>query len=600
MPTSISRRKVLPMQSNEIRKRFLEFFKARGHAILPSAPLITADEPGVTNATLFNTAGVQPIIPAILAGEHAEGSRLASAQKCVRTTDLEEVGDNTHLTFFEMLGNWSIGDYFKQDAITWSWELLTSQEEGLGLDPKRLYVTVFEGDDNAPRDEASYEIWKGIFESAGLDPAKRIFFLPASENWWAAGDNGPCGPDTEMFYDVTNTHLDGLSGSEEFMALSDDKQDLVEIWNDVFMEFEKKDGQVIGKLPSQNVDTGSGLERLTMVLQGASNVYETDMFSDAMEMLSSLPKLSDRRIVADHLRSLLMLVTEKVTPGKTGREYVVRRLARRVLTILQQNPDANINYADVVNKFNDQYQGVYDLDPELVIEALQKEEQKFTDLLAGGLKEIEKGNTDPFVLFTTYGLPVEVIRDLFTERGLPFDEEALEKQMKAHQDLSRAGAEQKFKGGLADHSEETVKLHTAHHLLLAALQEVVDPEIKQRGSNITGERMRMDFSFDRKLTDEEKSAVEDLVNQKIQAGLNVVCREMPLEEAKEIGAQMEFGAKYPDTVSVYFIEGEDGEVFSKEFCGGPHVTSTNQLGTFKIKKEKASAAGVRRIKAILE
>lgn len=591
------------MESREIRKRFLKFFADRGHAILPSASLVTSDDAGVTGATLFNTAGVQPIIPAILAGEHPKGSRLASAQKCVRTTDLDEVGDNTHLTFFEMLGNWSIGDYFKTEAITWSWKLLTDKEEGFGLDPKRLYVTVFEGDENAPRDEESHRIWTKIFENAGLDPAKRIFFMPAENNWWAAGDNGPCGPDTEMFYDVSGKHTGGLT-REEYSA-ADDAQEVVEIWNDVFMEFEKKDGQIIGKLPKQNVDTGSGLERLAMVLQGKSHVYETDMMAPALALIKEAANTyneASARVIVDHIRTAMFLIADGATPSNTDRGYVLRRLVRKAIL---KSDQLGIDEGQLLS-LQETLAGVYgDTYPELSVETISaviaEESGRFRKTLADGLREFEKGERDAFVLFTTYGFPVEMTAELARERGEILNLAAFEEKMKAHQEASRAGAEQKFKGGLADHDDpQVVRLHTAHHLLLAALQKVLGPEVKQRGSNITPERLRIDFSFDRKMTPEEKTEVERLVNEAIQNNLSVVCREMPLAEAEASGAEMEFGTKYPDVVSVYFVEDAEGNVFSKEFCGGPHVESTSELGAFRIKKEEASSAGVRRIKAVLE
>lgn len=590
------------MTSTEIRKRFLRFFKDNNHTILDSAPLVTSDEKGVTDHTLFNTAGVQPLIPYILAGEHPSGPRLASAQKCLRTVDLDEVGDSTHLTFFEMLGNWSIGDYFKEQAINMSHEFLTDADKGLGLDIRSLYVTVFEGNDDAPRDEDSYAIWEKIFTDSGLDPEKRIFYMPAENNWWAAGDNGPCGPDTEMFYDVSGKHKDGLT-KEEYIA-ADDAQEVVEIWNDVFMEFEKREGVIIGKLPKQNVDTGSGLERLTMVIQGKDNVFDTDAFATMSHEVEKITKdVRAQRIIIDHFRTATFLIADGVTPANTDRGYILRRIIRRAVlqspkkTFLSGEVSALVNAC--VDLYGDFYTNLRTFGGPKIKQIIEEEIERFSQTVAKGLKEFENGERDAFILFTTYGFPLEMTIELASEKGEKIDIGDFDKKMNEHQDLSRAGAGQKFKGGLADHGEETVKLHTAHHLVLAALQKVLGPEVKQRGSNITAERMRIDFAFDRKMTDEEKTAVENQVNEWIDLGLLVVRREMPLVEAQKIGAEMEFGAKYPETVSVYFVEYPDGDIVSKEFCGGPHVENTGTLGKFVIKKEEASSAGIRRIKAVL-
>ncbi len=578
------------MTSSEIRQRFIDFFAKRGHAVLPSASLVPKNDPSV----LFNTAGMQPLVPYLMGQPHPLGTRLVSAQKCVRTGDIEEVGNHKNLTFFEMLGNWSLGDYFKEDAIKWSFEFLTSKEEGLGLDPKRLYITVFEGDDNAPRDMEAVEIWKQYV------PENRIYFLPAKNNWWSPGDNGPCGPDTEMFYDVTPQGLGDLT-HEQYVA-ADDIGTVVEIWNDVFMQYEKRDGAVIGKLAQKNVDTGSGLERVSMLAQGKTNVYEADMFAPVMALLrqhSQNYTERDARIVADHLRTALFLTADGVLPSNKDQGYILRRIIRRAvlkLKFLQADP---IIASQIIDHYIAFYGDVY---PEVAQEGLRMvmkvEEEKFEKTLIAGLKEFEKG-IDPFTLATTYGFPIEITEELGLERGILVNRKMFDEQMKAHQELSRKGAEQKFKGGLADTSEKTTRLHTAHHLLLAALQKVLGPEVHQRGSNITEERLRIDFSFDRKMTDEEKTEVERLVNSWITTDHKVCRREMPRIEAEQLGAEMEFGAKYPDVVSVYVIENDQGEAISKEFCGGPHVEHTAELGTFKIQKEEAVAAGIRRIKATL-
>lgn len=577
------------MTSSQIRQRFLDFFAKRGHAILPSASLVPKNDPSV----LFNTAGMQPLVPYLMGEKHPLGNRLASCQKCVRTGDIDDVGDARHLTFFEMLGNWSLGDYFKEDAIKWSYEFLTFKGEGLGLDPARLYVTVFEGDADAPRDVEAVEIWKQYI------PENRIYFLPKKNNWWSAGDNGPCGPDTEMFYDVTGTL--GDMTHEQYVA-ADDRGDVVEIWNDVFMQYLSKDGKVIGQLPQKNIDTGSGLERIAMIVQGKSNVYEADMFSSVMaDIKQAATKYNERsaRIIADHVRTTVFLIADGVLPGNKDQGYVLRRLIRRA-TMQAKNIEMRPAIFEMLPEL---YQRHYEVQyPEVIREDIPRiflaEKEKFEKTLESGLKEFEKG-ADPFILATTYGFPIELTLELAQEKGIEIDRNAFDIQMKAHQDASRAGAEQKFKGGLANTSEITTKLHTAHHLLLKALQEVVSPDIHQKGSNITEERLRLDFNFDRKLTDEEKQKVEDLVNEKIQEDLIVTKKEMPKAEAEKIGAEMEFGTTYPDIVSVYMIHDANDKVFSQEFCGGPHVTHTGALGVFKIQKEEASSAGIRRIKATL-
>ncbi|MES2224494.1 MAG: alanine--tRNA ligase [Patescibacteria group bacterium] len=578
------------MTTPEIRQRFLDFFAKRGHAAVPSASLVPKNDPSV----LFNTAGMQPLVPYLMGRPHPLGNRLASSQKCVRTGDIEEVGNHKNLTFFEMLGNWSLGDYFKEEAIKWSFEFLTSKEEGLGLDPARLYVTVFEGDENAPRDMEAVEIWKNYI------PEHRIYFLPAKNNWWSPGDNGPCGPDSEMFYDVTPEGLGDMT-HDEYVA-ADDVGTVVEIWNDVFMQYEKQDGVVVGKLAQKNVDTGSGLERVAMLSQGKTNVYEADMFAPVMAMIKDHSEnYTERnaRIIADHLRCALFLIADGVTPSNKDQGYILRRIIRRAaLKMKLMSTDPDIAYA-ILTHYTDFYAEAY---PELLKGDLQAvfktEEEKFTKTLQSGLREFEKG-VDPFMLATTYGFPIEITEELALEKCVSIDRDAFNAQMKAHQDASRAGAAAKFKGGLADTGEKTTQLHTAHHLLLAALQKVLGKEVHQRGSNITEERLRIDFSFDRKMTDEEKAAVELQVNEWINTNHKVCRREMPRAEAEQIGAEMEFGTKYPDVVSVYMIEDAAGNAISKEFCGGPHVEETKGLGVFKIQKEEAVAAGIRRIKATL-
>lgn len=592
------------MKSDEIRNRFLKFFEKRGHSIIPSASLVPQNDPSV----LFNTAGMQPLVPYLLGEVHPMGKRIANIQKCVRTGDLEDIGDNRHFSFFEMLGNWSLGDYFKDEAIRWSYEFLTSKEEGLGLDVSRLYVTVFEGDENAPYDQESKDIWLSL----GI-PENRIYALGAKDNWWSPGDNGPSGPCSEMFYDMTG-NIGDLT-KEEFIQ-AQEREDVIEIWNDVFMEYEKKDGQVISKLKQKNVDTGAGLERMTAVMQGVKTAYDTDLFEGIFKVLDSVTD-DDRkkRIIADHMRCGVFLISDGVLPSNKNQGYVLRRLLRRAIfcfsnkEIFEKVIDNLIDI--IINKYGDIYTNIKEKSQEIKTN-IKDEANKFNHTLVEGLKEFEKG-IDPFILATTYGFPIELTLELAKEKDIKIDLEDFNKKMSEHQKLSQTASAGMFKGGLANHNEKTVKLHTAHHLLLAGLQAVVDKNIKQKGSNITEERLRIDFLCDHKLTDEEKQKVEDWVNDKIARKLNVIRREMPFSEAENLGAEMEFGAKYGDIVSVYFIEDEDGNAISKEFCGGPHVENTSQLASvgdpevesrdkksFKILKEESVAAGIRRIKAVLK
>ncbi len=590
------------MESYEIRNRFLTFFKKRDHAILPSAPLVPENDPSV----LFNTAGMQPLVPYLMGAPHPQGTRLANSQKCVRTQDIEEVGDKTHDTFFEMLGNWSLGDYFKEDAIKWSFEFLTSQEEGLGLDPKRLYVTVFEGDENAPRDLEAFEIWKKYV------PEHRIYFMPAKSNWWSPGDNGPCGPDTEMFYDVTERGLGDMS-KEEYMT-ADDLQEVVEIWNDVFMEYEKKDGAVIGKLSKKNVDTGSGLERIVMAVQKKDNIFDTDLFIPIMSKIRELAggeilDVRASRIVADHIRTSVFMIADGVRPSNTEQGYILRRLLRRAVRYADVLRIEHGKLSELVPIIAGMYDGVYDNvreNEQLIIKEIWEEEDKFRKTLEKGLREfnrlLEKGTIsaeDAFQLFSTHGFPLELTEELAGERNITIDTKACYEEMKKHQALSREGSEQKFKGGLADTSEMSVKYHTATHLLHEALRRVLGEHVAQKGSNITVERLRFDFTHAEKMTDDEKKKVEDLVNEKITESLPVLQEDISIDDARSRGAIGLFGEKYGDVVRVYQI-GEGDKKFSIEMCGGPHVENTGALGHFKILKEEASSAGVRRIKAILE
>lgn len=609
------------MNLQEVRKRFLDFFEKRGHAVLPSASLVPQNDPSV----LFTTAGVQPLVPYILQGSHPEGTRLVSVQKCLRTTDIDDVGDNTHATFFEMLGNWSIGDYFKKDAIKWSYELLTSKEEGFGLDPNRLYVTVYEGSDGVPRDEESVEYWKQV----GV-PEHRIYFL-GDDNFWPKPKknddySGPCGPSTEMFYDLTENGLGDLT-PEEFLA-ADEKQDVVEIWNDVFMEYKKESGVIVGKLEKQNVDTGSGLERLLVILQNKNNIFETDAYAELMDSVRKEAKVANEkaiRIIVDHLKSAIFLVAEGIEPSNTGRGYVVRRLLRRVLRNKQKLDMLNTTHGKVfLDIITEQYGNTYPelkTNKEFILEHLADERKLFEKPLSkleefkGDLKAIQEGlpgtkriKDTPIINekgkvsgayvyqnYQSYGIPYDLSIDIIHELGLEFDQEEFDAAFKAHQELSRTSSAGKFKGGLAGGGEMETKYHTATHLLNAALREVLGDHVEQKGSNITVERLRFDFSHPEKLTSEQKEAITDLVNKWIEEDYTVSYEEMSPEEAKQQGAIGVFGDKYGEKVKVYSV----GTV-SKEICGGPHVENTGTLGTFKIKKEEASSAGVRRIKAILE
>lgn len=571
------------MESGEIRKRFLTFFEKRGHSVIPSASLVPENDASV----LFTTAGMHPLVPYLLGKEHPKGKRLVDVQKCVRTGDLDDVGDNRHFTFFEMLGNWSLGDYFKEDAIKWSYEFLTSKEEGLDLDPSKLYVTVFEGNDDAPFDDESKKTWMSL----GI-PEHRIYALGAEDNWWSAGDSGPCGPDTEMFYDLTNG-LGDLNKDDFLSAVK--REDVVEIWNDVFMEFRKENGKVVERLNSKNVDTGAGLERMTSVMQGRKTAYDTDLFKPLFDALNRYESASSR-IIVDHMRAAVFMVSDDVVPSNTDAGYVLRRLLRRAYLHVQKldlGGEALLNVAKAVMS-HPTYTNSYKFDEPKIINVIETEINKFMETLKDGLKQFEKGE-DPFVLFTTYGFPFELTKELAKDKGLALNEEDFKQKFVKHQELSRAGAEQKFKGGLAGHSEVEVRYHTATHLLHQALRDVLGTEVSQKGSNITTERLRFDFSFPRKMTDNEKKRVEEIVNRKIEESILVENVVMSKDEAVKLGALHFFDQKYPDQVSVYKI----GE-YSKEFCGGPHVKNTKEIGKLKIEKEEAVSAGVRRIKATIQ
>ena len=589
------------MKAIEIRNKYLEFFKRHGHAVIPSAPLIPENDPSV----LFTTAGMQPLVPYLLGEKHPEGTRLTDFQKCLRTNDIDEVGDNRHLTYFEMLGNWSLGDYFKEESIAMSFEFLTKE---LGIPVEKLSVTCFAGDEDCQRDEVTASCWR----KAGI-PEDRIYYFGKDDNWWIAGEEGPCGPDTEMFYDT------GKPKCSENCNPSCGCGKYVEIWNNVFMEFFKtKDGKYT-KLKQHNVDTGLGLERMTMLLQGKETPFDTELFKPVMDKLQELAGENDsiesRRIVAEHLRASMMIIQDGGLPSNVDRGYILRRLIRRMVRHLRK---LQINLNELGELIDLNIDTLKEMYPELhqnsnkIKSVIIEEKDKFEKTLERGEREFNKivnrmknegkdtiSGQDLFTLYETYGFPPEVTQDLAREAGLKVDTTEFDKLFKEHQEKSRMGSEQKFKGGLAGTGEQEVRYHTATHLLNAALKVILGKDVHQKGSNITPERMRFDFSCDHKLTDEEKKKVEDLVNEWISRGLDVKCEEMKKDDAIKSGAECMFIEKYPDIVTVYSI-GNDKETVSKELCGGPHVKNTSELGHFKIKKEEASSAGVRRIKAILE
>ena len=580
------------MKAIEIRNKYLEFFKKHGHAVIPSASLIPENDPSV----LFNTAGMQPLVPYLLGEKHPSGTRLTDYQKCVRTNDIDEVGDNRHLTYFEMLGNWSLGDYFKEESIQMSFDFLTKELE---IPVEKLSVTCFAGDKDCPKDEISANCW----EKAGI-AKDHIYFYGKDDNWWIAGEEGPCGPDTEMFYDT------GKPACSEDCQPSCDCGKYVEIWNNVFMEY-FKDKNGYSKLKQKNVDTGLGLERMAMLLQGKETPFDTELFAPVMEKIKELQKediIESRRIVAEHLRSSMMIISDGGRPSNIDRGYVLRRLIRRMIRHLNK---LEIDLNELSTLIDTNVDNLKEMYPELeknrdIIKiVILEEKDKFIKTLAHGEREFQKeikklGDNKKipgqvvFKLYDTYGFPPEVTKELAKENGYEIDLEEFEELFKKHQEKSRLGAEQKFKGGLADQSENTIAYHTATHLLNAALKVVLGPDTHQRGSNITAERMRFDFNCDHKLTDEEKQKTEELVNKWIKEELPVTVETMKKEDAVKSGAECMFIEKYPDEVTVYSI----GDV-SKELCGGPHVKNTKELGRFKIKKEESSSSGVRRIKAVL-
>ena len=595
------------LTSESLREMYLNFFRSKGHAVIPSASLIPENDPTV----LFTTAGMHPLVPYLLGERHPAGNRLTDVQKCVRTGDIDEVGDSSHCTFFEMLGNWSLGDYFKEQMIPWSFEFLTSPEY-LGIPVEDIAVTCFAGDEDCPRDEESALLWK----KCGIKP-EHIFFLPKSGNWWGpAGTTGPCGPDTEMHIIRNHKDADRLSSDEFDKA---EKGTFLEIWNDVFMQYNKTAEGTYEPLKQRNVDTGMGLERTLCILNGVDSVYETDIFENAIAKIEELTgkKYGEGeevtkafRVVLDHVRTATFMLGDDhgIVPSNTDQGYILRRVIRRAVRYGRNIglPKGALN--EVSKTIIEKYRGVYgelSRNAAHIAEELNKEEEKFSATLKQGIKEFEKvaaalpagGMIDghsAFRLYDTYGFPVEITMEMAREKGLSVDEEGYRAAYAEHQEKSRAGSEQKFACGLADHKEETTKLHTATHLLHAALKKVCGEDVNQKGSNITEERLRFDFNFPRKLTPEEVKQVEDLVNGEIAKDEPVVMKEMTLEEAKEQGFTGLFESKYGERVKTYSIGG-----FSKEICGGPHVGRTGALGTFKIAKQENVSAGVKRIKAIL-
>ena len=631
------------MDSNTVRQKYLDFFKAREHAEIPSASLVPQNDP----TTLFTGSGMQPLVPYLLGEKHPKGTRLVDSQKCFRAEDIEEVGDNRHTTFFEMLGNWSLGDYFKKKQLPWFFEFLTNE---IGLDPKRLYVTVFDGDTSLgiPRDEESIALWKELFSNVGvtaefaeigseedgyargMKEGERIFSYDAKKNWWSRSgvpsnmpEGEPGGPDSEVFYDFGTEH-DPKWG--EHCHPNCDCGRFLEIGNSVFMEYIKT-ANGFEKMKQQNVDFGGGLERITAAKNGNSDVFTIDTLGAVIQKIEKDSGTSYQgneeafRIVADHIRGAVFMISDGVLPSNTEQGYFVRRLLRRAVRYADTIGYMEGKLSDLAYIVAESYKSQY---PELESEkaniatTIETEERQFRETLQKGLRQFEKlatGDTisgnDAFILFSTYGFPLELTLELAEERGATVDVDEFSKEMEKHQALSRAGAEKRFKGGLADAGEETTRLHTTHHLLLKALQMVLGEHVKQRGSNITGERLRIDFSHPEKLTDEQKTEVEKIVNEKIEEELPVIKTEMPKEEAEKLGAEQEFGQKYPDVVTVYSVGPKEAsnnnpkhsDAFSIEFCGGPHVGNTSEIGksgTFKIRSEKSAAAGIRRIRGVLE
>ena len=606
------------MTTSEIRSKFLEFFKSKDHAIIPSAPVVPEHDPTV----LFTTAGMHPLVPYLLGEPHPLGKRLADSQKCVRTTDIEEVGDGSHLTFFEMLGNWSLGDYFKAESIPWSWEFLTS-DKWLAIDPHKLYVTVYEGDGEVPKDIESIELWREQFKSVGIDAkeGERILAMGREDNWWEQGGvaTGPAGPDTEIFYYL---------GKEKDPKFDTESSDFVEIWNNVFMAYQKQEDGSYSELQNKNVDTGMGMERIAAVLQGVDNVYDTDVLAQIKESVEqyalethkeifkeSNPDSSLRavRIITDHTRAITFMAADGVEPSNKDQGYVMRRLARRAIRealVLGIHQGLFERIAPrVISLYEDVYPELQN--PSEIMTVLRREENIFRQTLTRGLKEFGKllrdkkdlTGSDAFTLYDTYGFPKELSIEEARRKDIPIAKDIeieFTKSMEAQKQRSRSATAGQFKGGLSDSSEIATRYHTATHLMYKALRQVLGDHVMQRGSNITAERMRFDFSHGEKMTPEQIAQVEKIVNEVIAKDMPVSFMEKSKDDAFAQGALGAFGEKYPDIVKVYTVGDPKGEYYSKEICGGPHVSHTGEIGKFKITKEESSSAGVRRIKAVIE
>ena len=589
------------MTAQELRRMYVEFFKKRGHCEIASASLL----PDNDSTVLFTTAGMHPLVPYLLGESHPQGKRLTNIQKCIRTCDIDEVGDDTHLTFFEMLGNWSLGDYFKEESVSFSFEFLTTV---LDIPVERLAVTVFNGDEIVTRDDETARLWrlKGLLDN-------QIFFYGRDENWWGpAGVTGPCGPDTEIFYDMGKEPCSKDCGPACHCGK------YVEIWNNVFLEYNKNSNGLYEPLQYKNVDTGMGMERVLTIMNGKDNVYETELFIPVMNKLKSLTDIpysdetkSDFRIICEHSRAIAFILGDpkRITPSNTEQGYILRRLIRRTIRLIKKYGFPDNILCDLVNVIIQQYKEVYNElgdNHNFILEQIDKESCLFRKTLDSGLKKAERyfeslqkdellSGELAFRLYDTFGFPIEFTMELADERGIKVDINNFEQRFKEHQEKSRQGAEGKFKGGLADASIQTARLHTATHLLNGALRKVLGEDVFQRGSNITEERLRFDFSFDRKLTVDELNEVSRIINEAINNSIDVICEEITLDEARAANAIGIFENKYSDRVKVYTIQG-----YSKEICGGPHASNTKELGKFKILKEEASSAGVRRIKAKIE
>lgn len=591
------------MNANQLRTKWLEFFKEKGHTIIPSSSLVPENDPSV----LFTMAGMFPLVPYLMGQEHPGGVRVANVQKCIRTIDIDDVGDNTHLTFFEMMGNWSFGDYFKKEAIEWSYEFLTDAK-WLNIPLDRLAFSVFAGDEDAPFDDESFEHWKRL----GI-PEARIAKLPKEDNWWIAGTTGPCGPDTEMFYWIDSS----TPAPENFQETHNDPR-WVEIWNNVFMQYEKKADGTLVPLAKQNVDTGMGLDRVIAVLNGHKSVYDSEFFTGMFEVIGksnevlSGDEVRKARIIVDHIRASVFIAGDGVEPSNKERGYILRRLLRRSMVYARalnlQEHWMKALVGKVMQEYSDAYPELVE-NSEQIFARLEGEQKKFGTTLDKGLKEFEKlfqkqqqiSGTDAFNLYQTFGFPLELTEELAESFGQEVNREDFASEFKKHQDLSRTASAGEFKGGLADHSDIVVRYHTATHLLHKALRTVLGEDVWQRGSNITAERTRFDFTYPQKMTDEQKKEVEDLVNSWIARDLDMKQEMMPLEKARELGAIGLFGEKYADIVSIYTAtDKQTGEVISREFCGGPHVEHTGTIGKVRIAKEEAVSAGMRRIKAVIE